>query len=63
VTGSTHCSLAPYWAEKLNKKSLHARQVSARGGEMWCEVNGDRVLLKGNAVLTMRGELLVDPVK
>jgi predicted PhzF superfamily epimerase YddE/YHI9 len=59
VTGSTHCSLAPYWAERLGKTSLHARQVSERGGEMWCEVRTDRVILKGNAVLTLRGELLV----
>jgi predicted PhzF superfamily epimerase YddE/YHI9 len=58
VTGSTHCSLAPYWAQRLGKTKLHARQVSERGGELWCEVKGDRVVLKGNAVLTMRGELL-----
>jgi|ERR1022692_4234555 PhzF family phenazine biosynthesis protein len=59
VTGSTHCSLAPYWAQRLGKTRLHARQVSERGGEMWCEVAGGRVILKGNAVLTLRGELLV----
>ena len=59
VTGSTHCSLAPYWARRLNRTSLHARQVSERGGELWCEVTGDRVLLKGNAVLTLRGELVI----
>jgi PhzF family phenazine biosynthesis protein len=59
VTGSTHCSLAPYWAERLGKKGLHARQVSKRGGEIWCEVRGERVILKGNAVLLMRGEILI----
>jgi predicted PhzF superfamily epimerase YddE/YHI9 len=59
VTGSTHCSLAPYWAQRLGKTNLHARQVSERGGEIWCEVRGERVLLKGNAVLTLRGELLI----
>jgi len=59
VTGSTHCSLAPYWAQRLCKTTLHARQVSERGGEVWCEVKNDRVLLKGNAVLTLRGELLI----
>lgn len=59
VTGSTHCSLAPYWAQRLGKTKLHARQVSERGGEMWCEVKGDRVILKGNAVLMLRGELLI----
>jgi len=59
VTGSTHCSLAPYWAERLGKTLLHARQVSERGGELWCEVKANRVILKGNAVLTLKGELLI----
>lgn len=59
VTGSTHCSLAPYWAQRLGKKTLHARQVSERGGEIWCDVKEKRVILKGNAVLTLRGELLI----
>jgi predicted PhzF superfamily epimerase YddE/YHI9 len=59
ATGSAHCSLAPYWAQRLGKTSLHARQVSERGGELWCEVKGERVILKGNAVLTLRGEMLV----
>ncbi len=59
VTGSTHCSLAPYWAQRLGKTSLHARQVSDRGGELWCEVTAGRVILKGNAVLSLRGELLI----
>jgi PhzF family phenazine biosynthesis protein len=59
VTGSTHCSLAPYWAQRLGKQTLHARQVSERGGEIWCEVKEKRVILKGNAVLTLRGELLI----
>jgi predicted PhzF superfamily epimerase YddE/YHI9 len=59
VTGSSHCSLAPYWAERLGKMKLHARQISARGGELWCEVAGDRVILKGEAVLTLRGKFLI----
>jgi len=59
VTGSSHCSLAPYWAQRLGKTSLHARQVSERGGELCCEVKGERVVLKGSAVLTLRGELLI----
>lgn len=59
VTGSTHCSLAPYWAQQLGKNKLHARQLSQRGGELWCEVEDTRVILKGNAVLTLRGELLL----
>jgi PhzF family phenazine biosynthesis protein len=55
VTGSAHCALTPYWAELLGKAQLHARQLSQRGGELWCEMAGDRVILKGNAVLTMQG--------
>ncbi|MGC2056620.1 MAG: PhzF family phenazine biosynthesis protein [Candidatus Sulfotelmatobacter sp.] len=59
VTGSTHCSLGPYWAKRLGKTKLFARQVSERGGEIWCEVEQQRVILKGNAVLTLRGELQI----
>jgi predicted PhzF superfamily epimerase YddE/YHI9 len=51
--------LAPYWGQRLGKTSLHALQVSERGGELWCEVKADRVIIKGNAVLTLRGELLI----
>ncbi|MFY9908247.1 MAG: PhzF family phenazine biosynthesis protein [Candidatus Sulfotelmatobacter sp.] len=58
VTGSTHCSLAPYWSQRLGKTKLYACQLSERGGELWCEVREKRVLVKGNAVLTLRGELL-----
>jgi predicted PhzF superfamily epimerase YddE/YHI9 len=57
VTGSTHCSLAPYWAKILGKTRLHARQLSERGGELWCEVKEQRVMIKGQAVLTLRGEM------
>ncbi|MGD0567212.1 MAG: PhzF family phenazine biosynthesis protein [Candidatus Sulfotelmatobacter sp.] len=59
VTGSTHCSLAPYWAQRLGKTKLHARQVSERGGELWCEVQRERVIIEGNAVLTLQGEMLI----
>jgi predicted PhzF superfamily epimerase YddE/YHI9 len=59
VTGSAHCALAPYWAQRLGKSQLHARQLSERGGELWCEMAGDRVILKGNAVLTMQGTLVI----
>ena len=51
VTGSAHCSLAPYWAEKLGKTELLAHQLSERGGEIHCSLKGDRVLLKGQAKL------------
>jgi PhzF family phenazine biosynthesis protein len=57
VTGSAHCALAPYWANRLGKSTLHARQLSERGGELWCEVRGDRVFLKGKAVVTLEGSL------
>jgi PhzF family phenazine biosynthesis protein len=59
VTGSTHCSLAPYWSRILGKASLHAQQVSERGGDLWCELAGDRVIIKGQAVLTLEGSLLI----
>jgi PhzF family phenazine biosynthesis protein len=48
VTGSAHCTLTPYWASRLGKTALHARQISARGGELWCELAGDRVKLAGH---------------
>lgn len=59
VTGSSHCLLTPIWAEKLGKTRLHARQLSARPGELWCELRGDRVVLQGNAVPIMRGSLTI----
>jgi len=59
VTGATHCSLIPYWAEKLGKEKLYARQLSARGGELFCELNGDRVKIGGNAALYLKGEIYV----
>lgn len=58
VTGSAHCTIIPYWAEKLGKDRLHARQVSARGGDLWCRLAGDRVLISGHATLYMTGEIL-----
>lgn len=59
VTGSAHCVLTPYWTKRQGKSRLHARQLSDRGGELWCEMAGDRVLLKGRAVLTMKGSLAI----
>jgi PhzF family phenazine biosynthesis protein len=58
VTGSAHCSLAPYWADRLKKTALVGHQVSARGGVVRCTLLGDRVTLAGDAVTVMRGELL-----
>lgn len=61
VTGSAHCNLIPYWAHKLGKDKLHAYQISARKGELWCENKGDRVLMSGNAVTYLKGEIYLDP--
>ena len=59
VTGSAHCTLVPYWAKRLGKSKLHALQVSARGGELFCEDRGDRVSIGGHAVLYLEGTLEV----
>ncbi|HTT23082.1 MAG TPA: PhzF family phenazine biosynthesis protein [Candidatus Sulfotelmatobacter sp.] len=59
VTGSAHCLLTPYWAGRFGKTKLHARQLSERGGVLWCELKGDRVLLTGKAVVTMEGFLSI----
>ncbi len=59
VTGSAHSQLIPFWSEKLNKHALHALQLSKRGGEIWCEQNGDRVMMKGSAVYYMKGEIQI----
>lgn len=59
VTGSAHCILTPIWAEKLGKTSFNAQQVSARGGDLHCELKGDRVLISGNATLYMKGVIFV----
>jgi PhzF family phenazine biosynthesis protein len=55
VTGSAHCCLTRYWAERLDKSNLSARQISTRGGEVSCELRGDRVILKGAAVTYLSG--------
>lgn len=55
VTGSIHCALTPYWAEELGEIELHARQLSERGGEILCRLNGTRVELVGTALLYMKG--------
>ncbi len=60
VTGSSHCNLIPYWAERLGKTKMFARQVSARGGELFCELAGDRVKIGGNATLYLKGEIYVE---
>ena len=62
ATGSTHCTLTPYWAEKLGKRSLHAYQVSARGGELFCEDRGDRCIIAGSAVIYLQGMITVPDI-
>lgn len=57
VTGSIHCSLIPYWAERLGKQELNAFQCSARGGELFCRLEGERVKIAGHAVLVASGRL------
>jgi PhzF family phenazine biosynthesis protein len=57
VTGSAHCCLTPFWASRLDKSVLTARQLSARGGELEVELAGERVKLRGTCVTTLRGNL------
>ena len=57
VTGSAHTTLTPYWSDKLASKKLLAKQVSKRGGELFCENKDERVLIGGNAVLYMKGSI------
>jgi PhzF family phenazine biosynthesis protein len=59
VTGSAHCALTPYWAGRLNKKNLHAHQVSQRGGELFCKDCGDRVSISGRAAMFMEGSITI----
>ncbi len=59
VTGSAHCTLVPYWSNRLGKASLFARQVSARGGELWCEERGERVAIAGRCVKYLEGTIEV----
>ena len=59
VTGSAHCTLVPYWAERLGKTRLQARQISPRGGALDCTLKGDQVTLAGRAVLYLDGIISV----
>lgn len=59
VTGSAHCTLVPYWAARLGKPELAARQLSVRGGELQCALRGDRVSMAGGVVEYLRGEIEV----
>lgn len=59
VTGSAHCTLTPFWSQRLGKTELHALQVSARGGEIYCTNYGERVNLRGRARVFMEGEIIL----
>lgn len=63
VTGSSHSQLIPFWAEKLKKKRLLAKQVSARGGDLLCGLWGDRVTMAGQCVFYMKGEITIGNVQ
>jgi len=60
VTGSSHSQLIPFWAEKLNKKKMFAKQISQRGGELECKWWGDRVTMSGQCVFYMKGEITIN---
>jgi predicted PhzF superfamily epimerase YddE/YHI9 len=60
VTGAAHSTLTPYWAERLGKNQLTARQVSERGGDLWCKQEGDRVQIAGHAALYVKGFLNIE---
>ena len=59
VTGSAHCTLIPYWSERLGRKKLHALQLSQRGGELFCVDRGDRVSIGGKAATYLSGTITI----
>jgi predicted PhzF superfamily epimerase YddE/YHI9 len=59
VTGSAHTTLIPYWAERLMDNRLSAKQISARGGDLWCKYLGSRVEIAGKAVTYMIGDFIL----
>lgn len=59
VTGAAHCTSVPYWAKKLGKADLVARQISKRGGTLWCTDAGERVIIRGRCVDYLQGEIVV----
>ena len=59
VTGSTHCSLVPYWSEKLGKIKMRSIQLSDRGGEMFCEDAKTRVIINGQAKTYLKGKIYI----
>jgi PhzF family phenazine biosynthesis protein len=59
ATGSSHCTLTPYWAKRLGKARLESRQISSRGGSLTCTLEGERVRIAGRAVLYMQGQITI----
>ncbi|MGE5201553.1 MAG: PhzF family phenazine biosynthesis protein, partial [Acidobacteriota bacterium] len=59
VTGSAHCTLIPFWAARLGKTKLRARQISMRVGDLYCEHRGERVTIAGKAAFYMQGAIEV----
>ena len=59
VTGSAHCVLTPYWSRRLSKRKLHAKQISNRGGELFCTDAGDRTIIAGQAVKYLEGTITI----
>ena len=59
VTGSAHCNIVPYWSNKLGRTKLFCKQLSKRGGDLVCELEGDRVLMSGKCVLYLQGEITI----
>jgi len=57
VTGSAHCALTPFWAKRLGKKTLRARQASPRGGDLVCTDDGARTIIQGDCTLYLTGEI------
>ncbi len=59
VTGSAHCTIVPYWADVLGKTDIHARQVSERSGDLFCRLDGERVIIGGKARTVLKGTFFV----
>lgn len=57
VTGSSHCTLIPFWAQRLKKEKMAAKQLSKRGGTLYCEYRNDRVIIAGKAALYLQGDI------
>ncbi|MDM8003474.1 MAG: PhzF family phenazine biosynthesis protein [Bacteroidota bacterium] len=60
VTGSAHTTLTPYWSSRLDRLSLKAKQLSARGGYLECTLSGDRTFISGHALMYLKGEIIIN---